>query len=101
MAEHEKPTIERDTDHHGVIGEQDHPPHHGMSAGQYIATRFSSLKPPMAKAPNPFKLLMMLNARQWAFFSVAFIAWVRDIPRIFCDNRRVLPLTLFADVGRF
>lgn len=78
MAEHEKPTIERDTDHHGVIGEQDHPPHHGMSAGQYIATRFSSLKPPMAKAPNPFKLLMMLNARQWAFFSVAFIAWTWD-----------------------
>lgn len=78
MADHEKPTIERDADHHGVIGEQDHPPHHGMSAGEYIATRFSSLKPPMAKAPNPFKLVMMLNARQWAFFSVAFIAWTWD-----------------------
>lgn len=41
-----------------------------MSIGRYAATRFSTLKPPMAKAPNPFKLLAMLNKQQWLFFSV-------------------------------
>lgn len=47
-----------------------------MSAGQYIRTRFTSLKPPMAALPNPFRLIAMLNGHQWAFFSVAFFAWV-------------------------
>ncbi|KAI1077897.1 MFS general substrate transporter [Whalleya microplaca] len=55
-----------------------HPPHHGMSVGQYLATRISTLKPPMTKAPNPFKLIRMLNRRQWAFFGVAFWAWTWD-----------------------
>lgn len=49
-----------------------------MSAGRYIATRFSTLKPPMKKAPNPFKLLAMLNGQQWLFFLVGFIAWTWD-----------------------
>jgi SHS family lactate transporter-like MFS transporter len=53
-----------------------HPPHHGMSTGKYLATRVSSLKPPMSKAPNPFRLMRMLNRHQWAFFFVAFFAWV-------------------------
>jgi len=35
-----------------------------MSAGRYIATRFSTLKPPMNKGPNPFKLLAILNSQQ-------------------------------------
>ena len=51
-----------------------------MSIGRYAATRFSTLKPPMHKAPNPFKLLALLNRQQWAFFSVAFIAWVSICP---------------------
>ena len=55
-----------------------YPPHHGMSPGRYLATRISSLKPPMAKAPNPIKLILMLNRRHWAFFFVAFWAWVCD-----------------------
>lgn len=54
-----------------------YPPHHGMSAGTYLATRVSSLKPPMRKAPNPIRLLRMLDRHHWAFFSIAFIAWVR------------------------
>jgi hypothetical protein len=45
------------------------------SVGQYIATRIPSLKPPMDRAPNPFKVLAMLNTQQWLFFLVAFIAW--------------------------
>ncbi|CAF9911752.1 hypothetical protein IMSHALPRED_010564 [Imshaugia aleurites] len=49
-----------------------------MSAGRYIATRFSTLKPPMNKAPNPFKLLAMLNLQQWLFFLVGFFAWSWD-----------------------
>jgi hypothetical protein len=47
-----------------------------MSIGRYLATRFSTLKPPMNKAPNPFKLILLLNKRQWAFFFIGFIAWV-------------------------
>lgn len=49
-----------------------------MSAGRYIATRFSSLKPPMAKAPNPFSALALLTFQQWMFFLVAFLAWSWD-----------------------
>ena len=53
-------------------------PHTQMSIGQYIATRIPSLKPPMNKAPNPFKLLAMLNVQQWMFFLVGFLAWSWD-----------------------
>ena len=49
-----------------------------MSAGRYAATRISTLKPPMAKAPNPFTLVRMLNVQQWMFFLVAFFAWSWD-----------------------
>jgi SHS family lactate transporter-like MFS transporter len=51
---------------------------HKMTIGEYARTRFTTLKPPMHKAPNPFKLLAMLNSMQWAFFAVAFIAWTWD-----------------------
>lgn len=54
---------------------ESHPPAE-MSAAEYAKTRFSTLKPPMNKAPNPFKLLAMLNTKQWLFFLVAFLAWV-------------------------
>lgn len=49
-----------------------------MSIGRYLATRFPTLKPPMEKAPNPFKLLGLLNFQQWMFFLVAFFAWTWD-----------------------
>ena len=49
-----------------------------MPAGRYIATRFTTLKPPMAKAPNPIRLLRMLNFQQWMFFLVAFCGWTWD-----------------------
>ena len=42
-----------------------------MSIGRYIVTRIPTLKPPMAKAPNPFKLLALLNTQQWLFFGVS------------------------------
>jgi len=52
------------------------PLHHGMSAGEYLGSRISSLKPPLLDAPNPIRLLRSLNSTQWAFFFVAFAAWV-------------------------
>ncbi|KAH9988523.1 MFS general substrate transporter [Xylariaceae sp. FL0662B] len=55
-----------------------YPPYHGMSVGQYLTSRVSTLKPPMAKAPNPWKLVRMLTRRQWTFFGVAFWAWTWD-----------------------
>jgi len=63
-----------------------------MSAGRYIATRFSTLKPPMNKAPNPFKLLAMLNFQQWMFFLVAFLAWSWDAFDFFTVSLTVTPL---------
>ena len=51
-------------------------PHEGMSASRYAATRISTLKPPMLPVPNPWKLVRMLNRQQWAFFFLAFWAWV-------------------------
>ncbi|KAI0127185.1 carboxylic acid transporter protein-like protein [Xylariales sp. AK1849] len=55
-----------------------YPAHHGMSAGKYLATRVSTLKPVMAKAPNPIKIVRSLNRQQWAFFFIAFFAWTWD-----------------------
>ncbi|KAL9611757.1 MAG: hypothetical protein Q9167_003605 [Letrouitia subvulpina] len=49
-----------------------------MGIGKYLATRLPTLKPPMAKAPNPIKLLRLLNTQQWLFFLVAFLAWSWD-----------------------
>lgn len=42
-----------------------------MGIGEYLATRFSSLKPPMHDAPNPIKALTLLNRQQWLFFLVS------------------------------
>ena len=51
-----------------------------MSASRYLATRLSTLKPPMHPVPNPFKLLTLLNTQQWLFFLIGFLGWtVHDI----------------------
>ncbi|KFY02930.1 hypothetical protein V490_00358 [Pseudogymnoascus sp. VKM F-3557] len=49
-----------------------------MTTGEYIRTRFTTLTPPMNKAPNPFRLLAMVSGKQWLFFLVGFIAWSWD-----------------------
>ena len=54
------------------------PGHEKMSVGRYIATRIPTLKPPMNKVPNPFKLLALLNFQQWLFFLVGFLGWTWD-----------------------
>lgn len=47
-----------------------------MTVGEYLGTRVSSLRPPMTKLPNPIRLIRSLSPMQWAFFFVAFAAWV-------------------------
>lgn len=49
-----------------------------MTAGRYLATRFSSLKPPMAKVPNPFKALRLLTKSNWLNFLIGFLGWTWD-----------------------
>lgn len=64
-----------------------------MGLGRYLATRLPTLKPPMAKAPNPFKLLAMLNLQQWLFFLVAFFAWSWDAFDFFTVSLTVTQLS--------
>lgn len=49
-----------------------------MTVSRYLATRIPTLKPPMDPLENPFKLLALLNFKQWMFFLVAFIGWTWD-----------------------
>lgn len=51
---------------------------HEKTVGEYAATRLSTLKPPMHKAPNPIRLLRLLSSKQWLFFLVGFFAWTWD-----------------------
>lgn len=70
----EKDHVYQNEDYVPAAGEsRTHP-----SVGQYIATRFSTLKPKMARVDNPIKLLRMLNKQQWMFFAIAFAAWSWD-----------------------
>lgn len=68
-----------------------------MSAGRYLATRFSTLKPPMDRVENPFKLLAMLNGKQWLFFLCAFIAWTWDAFDFFTVSLTVSELAVQFD----
>ncbi|KAI5457096.1 major facilitator superfamily domain-containing protein [Mariannaea sp. PMI_226] len=68
-------------------------PHEGMEPGEYVATRFSTLKPPMLQVPNPIRLLRMLNAQQWAFFAIAFFAWTWDAFDFFTVSLTVTDLS--------
>ncbi|KDO34189.1 hypothetical protein SPRG_01426 [Saprolegnia parasitica CBS 223.65] len=49
-----------------------------MTAKEYLGTRVSSLKPPMAPVPNPIALLKTLDRLQWLNFGVGFAAWTWD-----------------------
>ncbi|KAJ5495471.1 Carboxylic acid transporter protein [Penicillium diatomitis] len=70
-----------------------------MSVGQYIATRISSLKPPMNPAPNPFKALTLLNKQQWMFFAVAFAGWTWDAFDFFTVSLTTSQLAKTFDVS--
>ncbi|KIX05199.1 uncharacterized protein Z518_06071 [Rhinocladiella mackenziei CBS 650.93] len=71
------PPYEKDMRHDPIYDDEELTNKH-MSVAKYAATRFTTLKPSMDKAPNPFKLLALLNTQQWLFFLVAFIAWSWD-----------------------
>lgn len=64
------------TSHHENASAQ-YQPDHGMTVGQYISTRISSLKPPMIAPQNPFKQLASLNRRQWLHFGVRQILFLK------------------------
>ena len=49
-----------------------------MSVGEYIATRFTSLRPPLNTTPNPITSLRKLNRRHWQFVMVAWLGWMWD-----------------------
>lgn len=49
-----------------------------MSVGGYLATRFSTLKPPMDKVENPITVLRLLSSKQWLFFVCAWSSWTWD-----------------------
>ena len=69
-----------------------------MGIGRYIATRIPTLKPPMHKAPNPIRLLTLLNFQQWLFFLVGFIAWTWDAFDFFTVSLTVEDLAEEFDV---
>lgn len=49
------------------------------SVRNYAVNRITSFKPPMENIKNPFTLLAMLDAQQWAFFlAVSFAGWSWD-----------------------
>jgi len=67
-------------EHYGdsKTGDQNDSAEMNMSVGNYLKTRFTSLKPPMTPLPNPISCLAMLNTQQWLFFAVAFAGWTWD-----------------------
>lgn len=63
-----------------------------MSIGQYLGTRFSTLKPPNNRPLNPFTSLRQLNGRQWNLAMVAFFGWSVDALDFFCVSLTVTAL---------
>jgi len=41
----------------------------------YVKHQIISLKPPGEMPMNPYKVLRMLNRRQWAFWFIGFLGW--------------------------
>lgn len=70
-----------------------------MGIGRYLATRLPSLKPPMNRSPNPIKLLMLLNRKQWIFFLVGFLGWTVDSIDFFSVSLTVSDLAKQFDVS--
>jgi len=71
-----------------------------MSAGRYLATRFSTLKPPMDKVENPITVLGLLSSKQWLFFFCAFVAWTWDAFDFFTVSLTVTSLAESFDKSK-
>ncbi len=69
MAEHdaEKADIARVEQKSGSLMDQ---PDVKMTTGQYLRSRFTTLKPTWTIPPSPFKLLGLLTRKNWLFFAV-------------------------------
>lgn len=63
---------------HGAFQSEGGRAHSPIGIREYAISRLTSLNPPMNSVANPFKLLAMLNAQQWAFLAVSFLAWSWD-----------------------
>jgi SHS family lactate transporter-like MFS transporter len=72
------PTDEHAEHHDNAARDGERANYEGMSVSRYFLTRLSTLKPPMEKVENPFKLLGLLNKQQWLFFLCSFFAWTWD-----------------------
>lgn len=71
-----------------------------LSIGQYFATRIPHLKPEANQTlANPFKLLGLLNTKQWLFFLVAFFGWTWDAFDYFTVSLTVSDLAKSFDVN--
>ena len=64
-----------------------------------MATRLSTLKPPMDKIENPISLIRMLNCKQWAFFFCGFFGWTWDAFDFFTVSLTVDDLAKSFDVS--
>ncbi|CAF1491739.1 unnamed protein product [Rotaria magnacalcarata] len=63
-----------------------------MNIRKYIASRFTTLVPPMIVPDNPITLLLMLNRQQTAFFLVALSAWTLDAFDFFTVTLNVIEI---------
>lgn len=61
-------SINQEKNHGAHMAASREDPDANMSAGQYLASRFSTLKPPMDKVISPLAAMRMLNKEQWTFF---------------------------------
>ncbi|RPA92221.1 MFS general substrate transporter [Choiromyces venosus 120613-1] len=71
-----------------------------MSAGQYVATRISTLNPPGNIPPNPITVLRQLNWIQWQFFLIAFAGWTWDAFDFFTVSLTVTSLAKAFDKSK-
>ncbi|KAM4056619.1 major facilitator superfamily protein [Hirsutella rhossiliensis] len=67
----------------------------------YLASRFSTLKPPMDKVINPITAMKMLNREQWTFFlrdlQCAWFGWILDSFDFFTVSLTLTPLANYFD----
>lgn len=76
----------------GASGHQYQGNHNHASIGQYLTTRFTTLKPTFTIPPNPIKSLALLSRKDWLFFSVGAspepVLLMTDLSvRVDCDGR--------------
>ncbi|KAF2227588.1 major facilitator superfamily domain-containing protein [Elsinoe ampelina] len=69
-----------------------------MTVGEYIRTRFTTLKPAMKPVRNPIAVMRLLNKEQWLFFIAGFLAWMWDALDFFTVSLTIAPLS--AAFGR-